>query len=196
MRFRPAWGARANGARTSITASSRTSPRWPSRSQAAFRWARCCAREEASRAIHPGMHGTTFGGGPLACAVAIAVIDAIEHEELLEHIQRRRRLLPAAACTTWPRSTQRIIGRARHGVDAGARTLTPPTWQSRLSPQMLERHILINRTSETVLRFLPPYIIRTQACGSSHRRTGRNFARANAAAVSAAPETAAANSHR
>src|SRR3984885_4517456 len=41
--------------------------------------------EEAARAIHAGMHGTTFGGGPLACAVAIAVIDTIESEELLAH---------------------------------------------------------------------------------------------------------------
>ena len=41
--------------------------------------------EEAARAIHAGMHGTTFGGGPLACAVAIAVIDAIEKEGLLEN---------------------------------------------------------------------------------------------------------------
>src|SRR5271155_1473060 len=42
--------------------------------------------EEASRAIHPGLHGTTFGGGPLACAVAIAVIDTIEQNGLLEHV--------------------------------------------------------------------------------------------------------------
>src|SRR5271170_2103430 len=42
--------------------------------------------EEASRGIHPGLHGTTFGGGPLACAVAITVIDTIEREHLLDHI--------------------------------------------------------------------------------------------------------------
>src|ERR1700685_497188 len=39
----------------------------------------------AAEAIHAGMHGTTFGGGPLACAVAVAVIDTIEKEGLLEH---------------------------------------------------------------------------------------------------------------
>ncbi len=44
--------------------------------------------EEASRAMHPGLHGTTFGGGPLACAVAIAVIDAIEQGEVLATFTR------------------------------------------------------------------------------------------------------------
>ena len=42
------------------------------------------------------MHGTTFGGGPLACAVAIAVIDAIEQQQMLAHIQRIGGIFQAA----------------------------------------------------------------------------------------------------
>src|SRR6202000_3237884 len=42
--------------------------------------------EEVARAIHPGMHGTTFGGGPLACANALAVFNTIEEDKLLKYV--------------------------------------------------------------------------------------------------------------
>src|SRR5271157_3917635 len=90
---------------------------------------------EVARAFHAGMHGTTFGGGPLACAVAIAVIDAIEENHLLEHVLdvRGRGLMIAAELNS--------ADLAKHAVTA-----------------MLKRHVIINCTSDTVLRFLPPYI--------------------------------------
>src|ERR1019366_8808550 len=42
--------------------------------------------EEVARSFHPGVHGTTFGGGPLACAVALAVFSTIERDHLLDHV--------------------------------------------------------------------------------------------------------------
>jgi acetylornithine/N-succinyldiaminopimelate aminotransferase len=41
--------------------------------------------------------------------------------------------------------------------------------------EMLKRHILINCTSDTVLRFLPPYILGARICGHRHRGAGRNL---------------------
>ena len=56
--------------------------------------------EEVARVIHAGMHGTTFGGGPLACAVAIAVIDTIEKDGLLQRAAQCRLVFPGATART------------------------------------------------------------------------------------------------
>jgi acetylornithine aminotransferase/acetylornithine/N-succinyldiaminopimelate aminotransferase len=113
--------------------------------------------EEASRAIHPGLHGTTFGGGPLACAVAIAVIDAIEQEGLLGNIQQTgayfKHLLHDVAA-----KHESVIDVRGMGLML-AIEMNSAELAKRIVAKMLERRILINRTSETVLRFLPPYIM-------------------------------------
>src|SRR5277367_1092362 len=112
--------------------------------------------EEASRGIHPGLHGTTFGGGPLACAVSIAVIDAIEQENLLANINQTG--------AYFKRQLHDVAARHESVVDVRgmglmlAMDLNSAELAKRVVAKMLERHILINRTSETVLRFLPPYI--------------------------------------
>ena len=85
MRFRPAWGARASGARISTTAFKPDVTTLAKPLAGGIPLGAMLCTEEAARAIHAGMHGTTFGGGPLACAVAIAVIDTIEKEGLLAH---------------------------------------------------------------------------------------------------------------
>jgi acetylornithine/N-succinyldiaminopimelate aminotransferase len=43
--------------------------------------------EPAAELFQPGMHGTTFGGTPLACAAALAVLDVIEREQFLERVR-------------------------------------------------------------------------------------------------------------
>jgi acetylornithine/N-succinyldiaminopimelate aminotransferase len=112
---------------------------------------------EASRAIHPGLHGSTFGGGPLTCAVAIAVIDAIERGGILHHVHEtgryfKRHLNDLAAkheSVTEVRGMGLMLSMELDSAEMAKRVVA----------RMLERRILINRTSETVLRFLPPYIM-------------------------------------
>jgi len=116
--------------------------------------------EEVSRAIHPGMHGTTFGGGPLACAVAIAVIDTMDREGLLKHVtevgdyfqDKLRGLAAKHDAIVDVRGKRLRVAAELDSADLGKRTVQ----------EMLKRHILINCTSDTVLRFLPPYILRKE----------------------------------
>jgi acetylornithine aminotransferase/acetylornithine/N-succinyldiaminopimelate aminotransferase len=113
--------------------------------------------EEAAQAIHAGMHGTTFGGGPLACAVALAVFETIERDCLLDHVTAVgtyfRRKLQQLAKTHSAITDVRGIG-LMLAIELDSADLAKT-----VLGEMMKRHILINRTSETVLRFLPPYIL-------------------------------------
>jgi acetylornithine/N-succinyldiaminopimelate aminotransferase len=113
--------------------------------------------EEASRAIHAGMHGTTFGGGPLACAVAIAVIETIEKEGLLAHVAEVGDYFQAQLRSLAARH-EAIIDVRGKGLMIAAE-LDSAELAKRTVAEMLKRHIVINCTSDTVLRFLPPYIL-------------------------------------
>jgi acetylornithine/N-succinyldiaminopimelate aminotransferase len=112
---------------------------------------------DAALAFTPGMHGTTFGGGPLACAVAIAVIDTMKRENLLEHIQtvgdffhsELSKLATRHDCITDVRGLGLMLGLELNSAELA----------TQVTAQMMERRIILNRTSETVLRFLPPYIL-------------------------------------
>lgn len=113
--------------------------------------------EEVARSLHPGMHGTTFGGGPLACAVAVAVIDAIEKDGLLanatavgDYFQQQLRGLA--------KKHEAIVDVRGKGLMVAAEVDSAELGKTVVA-EMLKRHILINCTSDTVLRFLPPYIL-------------------------------------
>jgi acetylornithine/N-succinyldiaminopimelate aminotransferase len=116
--------------------------------------------EEAARCIHAGMHGTTFGGGPLACAVGVAVIDAIEAEGLLDnailvgdYLQAQLRVLAGRH--------EAIIDVRGKGLMVAAE-LDSADLAKMVVSEMLKRRIVINCTSDTVLRFLPPFILKRE----------------------------------
>ena len=114
------------------------------------------ANERAAQAIGAGMHGSTFGGGPLACRVAIEFLDILEG--LLPHIQQvgnyfRMRLDDMRRHYSF---IKEVRGR---GLMIGVE-LTMPGKQIVLDA--MEQGLLFNCTHDTVLRFLPPYIITEQ----------------------------------
>jgi len=113
--------------------------------------------DEAARAFTPGMHGTTFGGGPLACAVANTVIDTMQQANMLAHVSDvgsyfHEQLQSLAA------KHSAIIDVRGMGLMLGIELNSADLAKSVLE-EMMRRRIIINRTSETVLRFLPPYIL-------------------------------------
>jgi acetylornithine aminotransferase/acetylornithine/N-succinyldiaminopimelate aminotransferase len=116
--------------------------------------------EEAARAIHAGMHGTTFGGGPLACTVAIAVIDAIDKEGLLRNIREVGDYFQTQL--RWLAGRHDTIVDVRGKGLMLAAELESAELAKLTVAEMLKRHILINCTSDTVLRFLPPYTLKRE----------------------------------
>jgi acetylornithine/N-succinyldiaminopimelate aminotransferase len=95
--------------------------------------------------------GTTFGGGPLACAVMEAVIDAIESENLLEHVRRVGALL-RARCRVGP-----VTADQGAGLLIGLRTTRPA---KEVQARLLEQSILTGTSSDPhILRVLAPYIL-------------------------------------
>ena len=115
-----------------------------------------CTNEVAA-AFTPGMHGTTFGGGPLACAVATAVIDTIRQDRLLDHVTAVGEYFKAQL-EVLSRSYPVVKEVRGMGLMLGMELASAEIAQE-VASAMLRRHILLNRTSDTVLRFLPPYIL-------------------------------------
>ena len=113
------------------------------------------SKERFASAISPGQHGTTFGGGPLACRVALEYLAIVEQEHLLENVakvggslQQQLQELVGKYC-----STREVRGRGfMQGLvlDIPARPLVE---------QGLAEGVLFNVTQDTVVRFLPPFLL-------------------------------------
>jgi predicted acetylornithine/succinylornithine family transaminase len=113
------------------------------------------AKQDFASAIHVGQHGTTFGGGPLACRVALEYLAVVEEENLLENVRRVGGYLEEQLKLLATRygSPERARGR---GFIQGLELEVPAR---PIVERALAEGVLFNSTQDTVLRFLPPFLI-------------------------------------
>lgn len=106
-------------------------------------------------AMLPGLHGTTFGGGPLACAVAIEVLKQMD--KLKSHISKVGGYFLTGLTNL--QSKHASVKSVRGIGMMLAIELDSSDLAKAVLADLLSNGILINRTHDTVLRFLPPYIV-------------------------------------
>jgi acetylornithine/N-succinyldiaminopimelate aminotransferase len=113
------------------------------------------AKAEFASAISAGQHGTTFGGGPLACRVALEYLAIVEEEKLLENVARVGGYLQTElkALVGKYAAAQEVRGR---GLILGLQLDVPARPIVELA---LEEGVLFNSTQDTVVRFLPPFLL-------------------------------------
>ena len=114
----------------------------------------CLAKKEIAQLFKPGLHGSTFGGNPLACRAALAVLETIEKNNLCEHATKMGAyLLDLLEKKLTSAKIREIRGK---GLMIGIELAQP-------CPQIvhnaLAHGLLINLTAERVIRLLPPLIL-------------------------------------
>jgi predicted acetylornithine/succinylornithine family transaminase len=114
------------------------------------------AKEEVASAISPGQHGTTFGGGPLACRVALEFLAIVEDEKLLENVNRVGAYLQQELKAVAEKSAAAKEVRGR-GFIQGINLEIPAR---PIVDEALAEGVLFNSTHDTVVRFLPPYLLK------------------------------------
>jgi acetylornithine/N-succinyldiaminopimelate aminotransferase len=139
------------------------------------------AREEISASFSPGLHGSTFGGGPLTCATGLTVLETMEREHLLANVQKRGAELKAGLKKLAAKFDfiREIRGEGLIlGIDLdvdGAPYVA----------EALKQGLLINCTHDHILRLLPPYILTAQQVKEGLSKLESVFARTERPAPSA-----------
>src|SRR5947209_2573307 len=113
------------------------------------------AKENFASAIAPGQHGTTFGGGPLACRVALEFLAIVEEEKLLENVQKTGAYLNQELKGIVEKRSAAIGVRGR-GFIQGIQLEVPAR---PIVDAGLAEGVLFNATQDTVVRFLPPFLL-------------------------------------
>ncbi len=115
----------------------------------------CLADGAAADVFKPGNHGTTFGGGPLVCAAALATLDIMVDEALLANAARQGARLKSAL-EAGLRGVAGVVEIRGQGLMLGIELDRPC---GEIVKQALDQALLVNVTSDKVVRLLPPLIL-------------------------------------
>jgi acetylornithine aminotransferase len=115
----------------------------------------CIARGAAAEVFKPGNHGSTFGGNPFACAAALATLDIIEQDQLLDNATKVGDAI-RADLTTVLAGIKSVVAVRGMGLMLGIELDRPCT---ELVGRALEAGLLINVTADKIIRLLPPLIM-------------------------------------
>ena len=122
----------------------------------------CLARGDAAATLVPGDHASTFGGQYIACASALAVLDVMEDEGLMDRAARVGSYLLAglrSLADEWP---ERVAEARGVGLMAALQFVAPCAGEVRAA--LMERGILVNAVGDRILRMLPPLVIDESDC--------------------------------
>ena len=139
----------------------------------------CLATQAASAGMVPGTHGTTYGGNPLAMAVANAVLDVVLAEGFLDEVTRKSLLLKqglASVVDEYPDVFETVRGT---GLMLGLKCAMS---NSTLNAALRAEHLLAVPAGDNVLRFLPPLNATDEDIRTAVERT-RSAARALSGSV-------------
>jgi len=114
----------------------------------------CLARGPAAEVFTPGSHGSTFGGNPLACAAALATLEAIEEEKLLDNARERGEAIRAGLRSALD-GVHGVVDIRGEGMMIGIELDRPC---GELVAVARDGGVLINVTADTVIRLVPPLI--------------------------------------
>ena len=118
----------------------------------------CIAVGECGHLLQPGNHGTTFGGNPVAAAAALAVIDIIEQDDLLEHVQR------VGAALAEGLRDERVTEIRQAGLLIGIDLAQPVA--SKAVAAALEQGFIINDCAPDRIRLAPPLVLTDEEAAS------------------------------
>lgn len=118
----------------------------------------CLARGKAADVLTAGSHGSTFGGNPLACSAALAVLSTLDEENLIELAGPKGDAI-CSGLAEQLHGNPHVVAIRHKGMMIGIELDSPC---AELVTSALQRHLLINVTNEKTIRLLPPLIMDEQ----------------------------------